>query len=236
MEFNNFLSTIKSIVTVSDILSAIAIIVSIFALIKSNKEQKETQCLEEEREKIRKELTLHGISLQENQNKIASYEILLQEQQNRVYLIPYFHLELKEDIYVKEEINKKYLILPITLINLGKESAINVQLIPMIQGGGWENYFETEFLSRNIHFVHDYLDKQYAVSKNKIKLSACCDFHENAHNVYFKIRYDDLVGRTYEQKFRFQYCYNISTKFSLNNTTFVPVCVDDTDKTRSKPY
>ena len=205
---------------ISDILSAIAILFSIVTFVKGNRDQEKKELVEQQRENIRKQETI--------------YQILLKENQNRVSLIPYFHLEFEEKIYVNEDFNEKRLILPITLINLGKESATNIRLIPMIEGGGLENYFKTDRLSQNIHFVYDYLDKQYALSKDKIKFSSCCNFHETAYDVYFKIRFDDLVGRTYEQKFRFQYCYTVMSNFSKNSTTFLPVCIDDSDKTSNK--
>jgi hypothetical protein len=202
---------------ISDILSAIAVLLSIVVFVKSNKDQEKNELVEQQRENIRKQ-----------------YQILLKENQNRVSLIPYFHLEFEEKIYVNEDLDKKRLILPITLINLGKESATNIRLIPMFEDGGIENYFKTCGLSQNIHFVYSYLDKQYALSKDKIKFSSCCDFHGVAYDVYFKIRFDDLVGRTYEQKFRFQYCYTVMSDFSENSTTFLPVCIDDSDKTSNK--
>lgn len=202
---------------ISNIFSAIAIIVSIVALVQTNRTQEKKHLFEQEREYARK---LEAIS-----------QSFLTENENRVSLIPYFHLKLEDEICIKEITGKNMLILPLALINLGRESATNIQLEPMIKGGGLENFFETDLASKNIHFVYDDFDKQYALAKDEVKFSSFCDFHDKAYNVYFKIKFNDLVGRTYEQKFRFQYCYKIMHEFSGNSTTFLPICVENTDKT-----
>ena len=46
-----------------------------------------------------------------------------------------------------------------------------------------------------------------------------------------KIRFNDLVRRTYEQEFCFRYGFTIMDEFSKNHTPSIPICVEDSDKT-----
>ena len=46
-----------------------------------------------------------------------------------------------------------------------------------------------------------------------------------------KIRFNDLVRRTYEQEFCFRYGFTIMDEFSKNHTSSIPICVEDSDKT-----
>lgn len=203
-----------------EVSSYLAIIVSIIGIYISYKNHKSNHILSLEQEAMRERE-------QENQ-------VLLNKNNSRVAMIPYFHLELENEIYTKRQGNDNNYILPITLINLGKESATNIRLIPLNDNSGLDGYFETSGNNNYSHFVYDYLDKQYAFPQGKIDLSVSCKAHENAYNVYFKIQFNDLIGRTYEQKFRFQYCPIIMNNFSLNHSTSVPVCIKDEDKTNSE--
>ncbi|WP_078394569.1 hypothetical protein [Shouchella patagoniensis] len=48
---------------------------------------------------------------------------------SRVSLIPYFHLLLVQEIFIKNISGEENLILPISLINVGRETATNIQLV-----------------------------------------------------------------------------------------------------------
>lgn len=201
------------------VLSLIGILISAVSLYSSNIARKTSQLLEQEREEIR-----HTEKL---------YENFLIKNNNRILLIPYFQLDLEKEIYVKKHSGSNLCILPITLINLGRESATNICLISMAKDGGPESYFKTEGLVKNIHFIHEYLNKQYAAAGEKVDFSACTNDYKSAHNVHFKIQFNDLIGRTYEQEFRFQYSLSIMRNFSMNHTTSVPICIDDRDRTNN---
>lgn len=205
---------------ISDYVAIVAIIVSIIGIFIGYKNHKSNQLL-----------TVNQEVMRQKENK---YQTLLNKNHSRVSLIPYFHLELEKEIYVKKQTDRNLCILPITLINLGKESATNIRLIPILDNGGLEDYFKTSGESNYEHFIHDYLDKQYAFPQGRVNLSAHCNEHECAYDVYFKIQFNDLVGRTYVQKFRFQYCTTIMNNFSLNHSTSVPICIKDEDKTENE--
>lgn len=203
----------------SNLISLFALVISIIALYMNqknyNKSQLRQEILENKREAELHEQQKHGKNV------------------DRTAIIPYFTLLCEKKIYVKEISNQEMLILPISLINLGRESATNIRLEPVVPGGGLEHYFETENSNQNVHFVHEYLDKQYAFPEDVVNFSSCCSKHNNAYNVLFKIRFNDLVGRTYEQKFRFQYCFSIMNEFSMNHWSSIPICINDNDLTLS---
>lgn len=202
---------------ISNLIAAAALFLSIISFFQSNKSNKAAKEWEIHKENVRK-------------NEVDE-QIFHSKNNSRISVIPSFHLSFNEKIFIKNIANEENFILPISLINLGRESATNIGLEPMTQNRGLEDYFKTERLRENIHFIHEYLDKQYAFPGETVKFSACCKKHDKAHDVFFKIKFSDLVGRTYEQEFRFQYCYEITKKFSMNHISSLPVCIEDDDKT-----
>lgn len=202
---------------ISDLIAVSALVVSGVGIYLSYKNHRTTREWEFYKENIR----------QKEQYEQKYYS----KNNSRVSLIPYFHLSLNKEIYVKNINDEENLILPISLINLGRESATNVQLVQMTKSELLNSYFKTGGLQKDIHFLYDYLDKQYAFIEDYINFSVRCNKHSESYNVFFKIRYNDLVGRTYEQQFRFQYCFNIMNDFSMNHTSDLPICIEDVDKT-----
>lgn len=208
-------------ITFSDCLSLIAIIVSMSGVFITYKNHKENQILSLNQDRARNET-----------DKIQTY---LNKNNNRISMIPYFHLELDDSISIEEFNGEKYYILPITLINLGMESATNIQLIPLSTNSESNNYFKTNNpLFNNKHFLNSYFDKQYALAHGKVKFSVRYQLHYNAQNVYFGINFNDLIGRKYKQEFRFQYDVTQMESFSLNYSTSVPICIKDEDQTEEK--
>lgn len=204
---------------ISNLIALFALIVSSGGIYLSYKNHKTTKEWEVYKENIRQK--------EQVEQKFHS------KNKSRLSLIPYFHLSLNKEIYIKETNNEASLILPISLINLGKESATNVQLVQMTNSESANCYFKTDGLQQNSHFLYEYFDKQYAFIGDTINFSVRCIKHSKAYNVFFKIRYNDLAGRTYEQEFRFQYCFKIMNEFSMNHTSNLPICIEDIDKTNS---
>ncbi|MCL1989878.1 MAG: hypothetical protein FWG67_03210 [Defluviitaleaceae bacterium] len=195
-----------------------AIILGIVNARNSKKDKAEQRQWELEKEQIRQK----EIDRQEEHTRNSK----------RVSLMPRFNLMLNEQMSTKNIFrHTENIIIPLSLVNISKDTATAVGLECMIPNGGSENYFLTSGLEKNIHFIHDYLDKNYAFSKEILKMSATCEMHDEAYDVFFKLRFEDLVGRLYEQKFRFQYCYKISMELSLNTTSFPPICIKDKDDT-----
>ncbi|MBC1975462.1 hypothetical protein [Listeria booriae] len=146
-----------------------------------------------------------------------------EEKNRRVSLMPYFHLSVNEDIYLKGNTDDELIILPISLENLGKEAATNVSLISFKPNDdSVDNYFRTSGSKENIHYVHDYFHTHFARPGELVNFSAWCEKHDHPCNVYFKLGFTDLIGNYYEQEFRVQYWLKNSTKFSINNWSGLP--------------
>ncbi|WP_404457186.1 hypothetical protein [Oceanobacillus kapialis] len=152
---------------------------------------------------------------------------------SRVSLIPYFHLLLDKEIHIKNISDEENLILPISLVNVGRETATNVQLVQMSNIDELGGYFKTDGIQNDSHFIRHYIEKKYAFIGESISFTAGCKKHDRACNVSFKIKFNDLVGRTYEQSFRFLYCFPHSKEFTMNHTSNIPICIEDNDKTSS---
>lgn len=202
---------------ISSLGTIFAICLGIFNARNNKKDKEEQHSWELEKEQIRQ----REIDRQEEYNRNSK----------RVSLMPRFNLMIDEKMSTKMILHTENIIIPLHLVNISKETATAVGLECMIPNGGLENYFSTRDLKENIHFIYDYLNKNYAFSEEILKMSTRCEMHDNVYEVFFKLRFEDLVGRLYEQKFRFQYCYKISTELSLNTTSFPPVCVEDKDDT-----
>lgn len=147
--------------------------------------------------------------------------------------MPHFHLLLDKEIEIKTRgnSNEEILVLPISLINVGKENATNIRLVPMLEDETATHYFKTDNQHGELHRIRDYIDKQYAIIGEAINFTTSCKKHDKSLNVFFKIRFDDIAGRTYEQDFRFLYCFHNSNKITMNHTSNLPKCIDDNDKT-----
>lgn len=192
-------------------------------------------------------VSAYGIYLSYKQNKTTiEWDFYKQELQqaeqakqnyytkniSRINLMPHFHLLLNKEIeVVPRGKDEEILVLPISLINVGRENATNIQIAPISDDGISSHYFKTDKLDGEHHDIRNYIDKQYAMIGETINFTVGCNKHDQALNVFFKIRFDDIVGRTYEQNFRFLYGYNVSNEFTMNHTSYLPKCIDEQDKT-----
>lgn len=124
---------------------------------------------------------------------------------SRVNLMPHFHLLLDKEIEIKTrgDSNEEILVLSISLINVGKENATNIRLVPMLEDEIETYYFKTGNLDGEVHRIRDYIDKQYAIIGEAINFTTSCKKHDKPLNVFFEIRFNDIAGRTYEQDFHF---------------------------------
>ena len=110
------------------------------------------------------------------------------------------------------------------VINIGKESATNVQLEPMVPKVGLEGYFKSD-IGYN-YGISEYLNRYYARPGEEIifyigifKKGSISDF------LNFKIKYYDLIGNCYIQEFRFGFDNYLLKGFNLNNTSYIPELV-----------
>ncbi len=209
-------SILKSLETWIPIsISFLSLIITSFFSIKANKIMKQTEEKNREYEQRTKEFELYK---EEKRQQDAMITSLLMKQNTRASVVPYFNIVLRDEKIV--ESNGK-VTLGIGVINIGKESATNVQLEPMVPKVGLEGYFKSD--KGYDYGVSEYLSKYYARPGEEIifyigifKKGNISDF------LNFKIKYYDLIGNSYIQEFRFGFDNYFVKGFNLNNTSYIP--------------
>ena len=146
---------------------------------------------------------------------------LLVEQSTRASVVPYFNIVLRDERII--ESNDK-ITLGIGVINIGKQSATNVQLVPKISERGLNEYFDSDKGYK--YGISEYLNRYYARPGEEIifyignfKKESISDF------LNFKIKYYDLIGNCYIQEFRFGFDNHLLKGFNSNNTSYIPELV-----------
>lgn len=201
---------------ISNLIAIIALIVSIVGIYLSYKNHKTTI-----------EWNFHKENMRQTEQTRQNYYA---RNINRIDLMPHFHLVLDKEISVKRNSKEEILVIPISLINVGRENATNIRLVPILKDDTASHFIKTDSLNDEPHGIRDYLDKRYAVIGDVINFTASCKKHDQYLNVYFKIRFDDIAGRTYEQDFRFLYGFQTSNKISMNHDSNLPKCIDENDE------
>lgn len=192
----------------------IPVIVSICSLIFSIVSYLKSEKLKRENEQSTKEFELYK---EEKRQQNAIITSLLMEQSTRASVVPYFKIILRDERIIE---SKDKITLGIGIINIGKESATNVQLKPKISEGGLNEYFKSDI--GNNYGISEYLNRYYArpgeeiiFSIGSLKKDILSDF------LNFKIKYYDLIGNCYIQEFRFGF-NNLQKEFNLKNTSYIP--------------
>lgn len=160
---------------------------------------------------------------EENRHKDILIQNLLSEQNIRASIIPYFNLVLI-DSKIKNE--KNSLILEIGFINIGKESATNIQLAPKFPDKGLQGYIDSEGYPKKLYYIYRYLSQYYATSRETVTFKVKVDL-KNGEKINdflrFKIKYSDLIGNEYEQEFRCGFYMLDRIAYNLNNTSYKPI-------------
>lgn len=203
-----FLRNIDIATWITIVISAISLIYTIIRNYYSNKRLKRAEKINEE-----------------NRHKDILIQNLLSDQNIRASIIPYFNIVL-EDNKIKNE--KNSLILEIGFINIGKESATNIQLSPKFPDEGLQGYIYSEGYPKKVYYINEYLSQYYATTREKVTFKVKVDL-KNGEKINdflrFKIKYSDLIGNEYEQEFRcgFYMLDCIGIGYNLNNTSYKPI-------------
>ena len=158
---------------------------------------------------------------EENRQENILIQKLLSERNIRASIIPYFNIVLKDNSIKKEE---NSLILEIGFVNIGKESATNIQLLPEFPGK--ELYFYSEGYSKKRYYIFEYLSQYYAAAREEVTFKIKVDLKagEKINDfLKFKIKYFDLIGNEYEQEFRFGFYMLDCIGYSLDNSSYKPI-------------
>lgn len=148
----------------------------------------------------------HFYRMLNEQEKIFNLTKEDEDLRNRISIMPYF--KMVDDIKITEDNRTGDVIFefPITLINIGNGTAINVTV-----------EFKTDEEHRNIVYIDDGGSEKIlymynsALFDNIVRCNEhttfgiCCYKHKLASQVFIKIKFQDMMHRTYEQEFFFIY-------------------------------
>ena len=152
-----------------------------------------------------------------------------EELRNRISMMPYF--KIIDDIKVTEEttsIGHTILEFPINLINIGNGTAINI--FPVSEERAHESFvYMGKYADKEIKYkVNSPVYDNIARCNEYAKFGIYCNKHEFPSEVFFKIRFKDMMERTYEQKFFFQYKFGSYHNEVLRVESYTPILVEDT--------
>lgn len=139
-------------------------------------------------------------------------------------VVPYFYFALDHSgIEIRVEGSKKFVEFYVSLINLGKEAAVQMRLV----GDDSYSYFETEGRKGSGYIITSYLNEGYAKPEEIVTFAARGEILEGekiAESVGFRIEFQDLLGNLYMQKFKFMHDGSV---ISRNIVSDVPVLIEE---------
>lgn len=202
------------------LISCVSLIWTVCTNIKSNKRLEKTERVNEDYKNWKKEF---DIEKEENIRKYNEISRCLADRSTRTSIIPYFNIVLNDDRILKKKNN---LIIEVGFINVGKESATNIQLIPIYPYKKLKGYFKSESFPIKQYYIYEYLNKYYAMQKEEVtfKIKVSLENDEKINDfILFKIKYSDLINNEYEQEFEFGIYTLDNIGFSMNNISYKPV-------------
>ncbi|HGH8839108.1 TPA: hypothetical protein ACJOTB_001836 [Streptococcus pyogenes] len=201
----------------------ISLITLIYTILNNNKLNKRTKKNEESNklnEQWKKDFEIYK---EEIRQKDMINTKLLTEISTRASIVPYFNIVLNDNRIKRD---KDSLILEVGLINIGKESATNIQLDPLYPEKKLEGYFISKAYPGKQYHIYEYLSQYYAMATEEVTFKIGLNLPEGKEMsdfLNFRIKYEDLIGNTYHQEFRFGfYMINNSLGYSLDNSSYIP--------------
>lgn len=198
-------------------ISIIALLISFLTFIYSRKDQKKN---------VKYRETVHNFAIQNEKNRLLEKreDDIFARLSSRSTLIPYLYISIADSkvMHFREDDEEKIIIV-ISLKNLGKESAIDIELDPHTKN--LDDYFKgvriDERKNKVSYYVNEYFNNKFAISKNNVFFSfSKTILKENltSYNdrVSFNIIFKDLIGSLYRQKFEISFGYNNYDLFLSN--------------------
>lgn len=210
----NFKSVLKVLETLAPI------VISSLSLVITCKQDKKTSKRAEENDKrnadVQRSMLEYEISKENKRREEMLNAAALKEIETRVSVMPYFNLDLAKG---KIESDKNSLILQVSVENVGKGNATNVQLAMMAPKREINPYFESASKPHETYGIYDYLDKNSAKAGEDITFTIWANLLDTnmVHDfITFRMKYWDMIGNVYQQEFCFgfyedsygNYCFN----------------------------
>ena len=220
----DYFSDTEKFVTIKNFMSVLAIIISVanfkFTLHRNRKTDKEQKKIKEENDKkyVQQE------RLAEERERLRNE---LYEEMTRASVIPYFNLFFTNE-NIEERADKVFL--SVKLVNIGKESASNIQLNLLKSKDNSEVYIQSK--TGRDYSISEYLSKYYALRGDEVTFIIVTNRDKGKDGMYekvkdsitFSITYFDCIINCYRQAFQFEYGMGV---FSLKNTSYRPERLKD---------
>lgn len=211
------------------VISISALILSIISFIFNRKDKK-----------IEHDYSMAIKDFEVQKEKIRRFERNDDKFENRMNLIttlkPYFDIKLHGDDFDTDNINGSLrLKIGIGLINIGKDTAVNVNLFPYNSSS--EFLFENNDDEENRSLVDIYFSDGYVKVGEVIKLRIIKDILDadrDNQSIKFKIKYNDLIGNLYEQEFKITYSNYMFGGFERENKSYPPQIIEYADNKSGK--
>ncbi|HEM6309129.1 hypothetical protein ACEE44_08950 [Streptococcus sp. 32226D021BW] len=212
----------------------ISLVVGLFTWINKSRQDKKDEIRQDAQDKINKEARRLDQNFKDFQMEFSKYQQQTNELQfsieNRSDLIPYFHLNRTES-HIEYD-SQQNIFVKIYLTNVGRGTATNITTCPISKDTSGNNiYFiiDPRLTNEATHCFHDYFSENFAIPNSSISLEIS-EIAKNKNQSYFlkfKIRFSDVIGREYEQEFRFGYDNQIVHGINQNSTSYPPKLVKD---------
>ncbi|MBU5269423.1 hypothetical protein [Clostridium cochlearium] len=225
VEINKFIAKFSEESIVGIITCLITVIGSFITIIitirNTNRNQKELARLQDHyfNENLREQKKIFDLSKKEENLR------------NSISMKPYF--KISDNLKIIKRITQKDVFFDfyINLINVGNGTAINVSVL-----------YKNDEKNRYIVYKDGFGDKiilYYYVSpiydnivrcNEYSKFTICCHEHKSPSKVHLKIKFQDMMERTYEQEFSFLYQCGRNNDEVLRIENYTPVLIEDMNK------
>ena len=188
---------------------------------------------ESQQEQFQRETQKKLDKFQDFQKSFSEYQQITNELQfsieNQSNLKPYFHINRTKSC-LQYDSNKK-LYVKLYLTNVGRGTATNIMTRKMRNDsdGNPILFDQVPSLGKITHGFHNYFSENFAIPNESIKLEIF-ELANNQKQIYFiefKIKFSDVIGREYEQQFRFGYDTQFVLGINQNSTSYPPKLIKD---------
>ena len=221
----------------SDKVAFIALVISLitgfFTFFSNRKKKKDDDKRQKAQDAFNKEAQEKLSDFQDFQKSFSEYKQITNELQfsieNQSNLKPYFHINRTKSC-IEYDSNKK-LYVKLYLTNVGRGTATNIMTRDMRNDSNGNTIFfdQVPSLGKVTHGFHNYFSENFAIPNESINLEICELANNQKQNYFieFKIKFSDVIGREYEQEFKFGYDNYLVRGINQNSTSYPPKLIKD---------